>query len=375
MSANNTLVAGTLALPATINNYPTLVETNQSRLVKIQAAAAQLKAKADAGLSPDVDGLLEKFIVNARTAKTEMEAARKPITAEFDKIRKQFTTIENDVDAAIAIAQVYRNKWAEQVAEANRIAAEKAKAEQYKALELSELKATAELSIKSAVQSMIDKYKTSILEACATITSANFDDKFPKLQNLSVELEPKKYDGILCPLSSKFGHDVVAIYFDKLAELKDSQLSHFRTEMQEFKNGAIANCRNIKDMDDDERTASLAAAKEQIAVESAAAAEVAQITAEVNKEADQAEAIMSIIPESVDAPETRSGYEIVNLTKTGFQKIVAFWFATLYPSFDGDIEKKTVGSMKKDLEKHAHTTGIKIDGIEYKTIYKAVNRK
>jgi hypothetical protein len=363
------------ALPATINNYPTLVEKNSDTLSKIQKAAYILKSKADAGLNAEIDALLEKFIVNARTAKSEMEAARKPITSEFDNIRKQFTTIENDVDAQIALAQVYRNKWAEQVAEANRIAAEKAKAEQYKALELSELKASAELSIKAAVQSMIDKYKTSILEACATITAANFDDKFPKLQNLSIELEPKKYDAIKTSITSKFGHDVAAIHADKLAELKDSQLAHFRTEMQEFKNGAIANCRNIKEMDETARAASLAAAKEQIAVESAAAAEVAHITAEVNKEADQAEAIMSIIPESVDAPETRSGYEIINLSKTGVQKIVAFWFATLYPSFDGDIEKKTVGSMKKDLEKHAHTTGTKIDGIEYKVIYKAVNRK
>ncbi len=364
--------------PTTQLTTPTpndLVAIAESRVAKMQETTKVLIELADKELTADIDQKLESYIIKFKDARADMEAKRKPITAEFDRIRKMFTSKENDVDALIASLQTYRNRYATQQAEEQRKAAEASRAQMLKDQELIDLKAAIELDVIKAVQDMVDMFKTGILKACGAINKENFDEKFAKLQSLSVELDPKKYDSIPCKQVSKFGHDVATIHTDTLKRRKEDRLVHFRTEMQEFKNGAIANVKDIPNMPDEVKAETIANMEQTIAADSVAATEVAQASIDANAAREAADVAFNAVGHVADSmPEARSGYEIEIKSPAQWAQVIAIWTSKVLPTSDRDLAK-VLDFMKKDLEALAHKEGFKVDGLTYKETFKAVNRR
>src|SRR5690606_24334976 len=77
-----------------------ILEVNSARAEKAVAVGRNiLKAIEEAGgMTPELDERANKYLVNCRAAKNEMEVQRKPITSFFDTIRKMYTEAEANVD-------------------------------------------------------------------------------------------------------------------------------------------------------------------------------------------------------------------------------------------------------------------------------------
>jgi hypothetical protein len=134
-----------------------------------------------------------------------------------------------------------------------------------------------------------------------------------------------------------------------------------------------------------------AAEKEKADRESAESARLAEEAAEAKRKADmdadikkQGEQTMvmfekeAAVAESVDAPETKQGYEITVLHPVGFTQIFALWFEKVGKDLPVDkIGNTKLDQMKAWAEKEAHKAGMKIDSkfLQYNETYKAVNRK
>lgn len=82
--------------------------------------------------------------------------------------------------------------------------------------------------------------------------------------------------------------------------------------------------------------------------------------------------------EQTEKPQTREGYEIDILAPAAWLQVFQLWYQIEGSKMHLDkFEKKTLGSMLKACEKHAHKTGERIDSklLKYRETYKAVNTK
>lgn len=79
-----------------------------SRTKCIEAGQAILSAIQQGGMTDDLDQQAAAFIEKARKTVKKMNERRSPVTKLFDDIRKEFTTMENDIDPTKADTVPYK---------------------------------------------------------------------------------------------------------------------------------------------------------------------------------------------------------------------------------------------------------------------------
>lgn len=361
-----------------LNTIPSLVNEFELRASKVANKFEQLESQAkEKGLSKELDSVFQAFINGVKAAEKDFKGKRTPLTKRFDEIKKMFTAEENKLKDFANKAQKYRDAFAKKVHEENAKKQREAQAKKIKADEAVNLNARIEAEVRFKVQEKIDSFKNKILNAMQTVTEKNLEDKRDKLQNLNVNIDPKFFSTFKTGYTSKQGNDVAAILKDVLSRVEIELTEYYNKEMATYKQECLTVFRDMAKADKEKKEALIKEQKENIAIESQASKEIAEIQIENNKDAQLAQAAFESTVEVLDeAPESRKGFKIEVLDRSGYAALVAYWFSVLGASFDGSMERKTVGSMIKDLEKHAHKTGSKLmnDAIKYETVFKAVNR-
>ena len=380
-------------------------EILQSSALRVEKALTVgeniIKAIHEQGMNADLDERANKFLVNCRTAKNDIETQRKPITAFFDTIRKQFTETEGKLDPKKADTVVFKiqgfrdayvKKLRDEEAEKQRLAQLKLDKDN----ELIDIKSSLETQLSEHVQNHILERKQKLQNSFNGITLETFAEKSKALKTLAIAYSRQHFDSFLPKYLRKYttelefldlkdiflkGKDfdlISAVVVGDIQKFKAElieKLPSLKTSLQEMaKAGEEEQKRLAKEKADRE-----AAAEAKMKADAEAEKERAAKEAEVNKVADQTNAMMDnmVLTDSI-APETRDGYKIVLLNKTAIAEIFTFWFQREGMTLTlEELEKKSIAQMKAYCEKVGHKSGDMIvsENLKYEPVYKAVNRK
>jgi hypothetical protein len=400
----STEIATQSQLQEVIVNGSEVLQKSELRVSKALSVGEKLVMEIDAtGMNPELDERANKFLVNCRNAKSEIEAQRKPITAFFDTIRKQFTEIEGNLDPKKAGTfpaklqahrDAYVKKLRDEEAEKQRIAQAKIDKEN----EVIEIKSSLQTQFSYYMQDYVLDQKNKLQSSFNKITLENIDEKTKSLKKLLVHYGINHIDAFSPNWNRKLvTQEETSVLLDEFLATKrnDSNLlkEAVESDIRSFVNELIEKLPSLKTSleemaaagaEEQKRLADEKAKREadaQAKMEADAQAEKDKLAkeAEVAKIAEQTNAMMDnmVLAESV-APETRDGFKINVLNKTAIAEIFTFWFQREGMTLTiPEIEKRSITQMKAYCEKVAHKSGDMIQSVNlnYEPVYKAVNRK
>ncbi|GIZ08335.1 hypothetical protein [Flavobacterium sp. UMI-01] len=379
-----------------------ILQSSQLRVSKAISVGDKLLAEIqEKGMSTDMDERCNKFLVNCRNAKSEIETQRKPITAFFDTIRKQFTENEakldpKKLDSHPAKIQAYRDKWVAKLraeeAEKQRIAQAKIDKEN----EIIDIKASLEVQLSTYVNNHIAERKQKLQDSFNKITLENLEEKSKALKTLAIEYQKSHFQAFSPNwLRKHVTQEETSVLLDEFIASKDFNLiaAVVVDEIRKFKEELIEKLPSLKKSLEDmakageaekarlakEKQEREAAAAKKLQEEAEAKIKSDQEAAEVKKTAEQTNALMNNLElNDTVAPETRDGFKITLINKPAIAEIFTFWFQREGMTLSlEELEKKSITQMKAYCEKVAHKSGDMIvsDNLKYEPVYKAVNRK
>ena len=378
-----------------------ILEKNKARTEKAIAVGQNiLKAIQENGMTPELDQRANKYLVNCRGAKKEMEEERKPITQLFDQIRKEFTSTENLLDISKAgsvpfIVQNHRNEYVKQIEqerEQKRLAQE---LELNKEKERIDTKATVKAQLSAYVQSFIESAKEGLSKSFNRITLEDFADKSKRLKAYKAKYTQEHFDSFSPALSPKFitieetrlilKEVVEATDFGVLAGVVEGDINKHVRELIDRLPSLKAELERLAKANAEEKKA-LEEARAKREAEEKAKREAEALEAQKKKEeelrlkaeGEKADALMDNLELFEDTPETRTGYSITLLHQAGAVELFQFWFEREGAKCTiEELERRSIGQMKTFAERVAHKDGEMISSkfLKYEPTYKAVNRK
>lgn len=379
-----------------------ILKNSELRVSKALSVGEKLVMEIDAkGMDAELDERANKFLVNCRNAKSEIEAERKPITAFFDTIRKQFTEIEGNLDPKKADTfpaklQAHRDAYVKKIrdeqAEAQRIAQLKLDKDN----EIIEIKTAIENQLSKHVQDHILERKQKLQSSFNAITLENIQEKSKALKTLVINYSKQHFDAFnpICTLkqvtqdefldlttlveSSKDFNLISAVVVDDIQKFKlelIEKLPSLKTSLDEMAAAGVEEAQRLAA----EKAKREADAEAKMKADADAKAKADAEALEVQKVADQTNAMMenTVLVDSV-TPETRDGFKLNILNIKGIAEVFTFWLQNEGINLTIDeLEKKSIAQMKTFCEKVAHKNDNKIvsDNVKYEPVYKAVNRK
>lgn len=379
-----------------------ILQTSAVRVDKALSVGENiLKAIQETGMNADLDERANKFLVNCRTAKNDIEIQRKPITSFFDTIRKQFTETEGKLDPKKADTVVYKiqaqrdayvKKLRDEEAEKQRIAQAKLDKEN----EVIEIKNSIESQLSEYVQNHILERKQKLQSSFNNIVLENYVEKSKGLKTLVITYDRAHFDSFSPNYSRKYHtQEETTAILKEFMNSKDFGLisAVVVQELKKFKEELIEKLPSLKTSLDEmakagaeeqkrlsaEKAKREADAEAQMKANAEAKKKADAEALELQKVAEQTNAMMDnmVITESI-APETRDGYKITLLNKTAVAEIFTFWFQREGMTLTlEELEKKSIAQMKAYCEKVGHKSNdvIVSTNLKYEPVYKAVNRK
>ena len=379
-----------------------ILQKSEIRVAKaISIGDKLLKEIQEQGMSAELDERCNKFLVNCRNAKSDIETQRKPITTFFDTIRKQFTEIEGKLDPKKSdtlptAIQYYRDAYVKQLREEEIKKQKIAQAKIDKENEIIDIKASLENQLSVYVQNHLSERKQKLQNSFNAITLDNFETKSKALKTLLITYDKSHFDAFSPNWQRKLvTQEETTVLLNEFIASKDYTLisAVVVQEIQAFKKELIDRLPSLKisldemakaGAEEQERLAAEKAKREadaeaKIKAEAEAKIKAEAEAAEVKKVADQTNAMMNGLSVSeAEIPQTRDGYKIVLLHQSAAAEIFTFWFQREGMNLTiEEIEKKSIGQMKAFCEKVGHKTGdlIVSKNVKYESVYKAVNRK
>lgn len=398
----STAIATQNQLQEVIVSGSEILQKSELRVSKALSVGEKLVIEIqEKGMSAEMDERANKFLVNCRNAKSEIEAERKPITAFFDTIRKQFTEIEGNLDPKKADSypaklQAHRDAYVKKLRE---IEAEKQKVAQLKLdkdNEIIEIKSAIVNQLSTHVQNHILERKQKLQSSFNAITLENFEEKSKALKTLLITYSKQHFDAFnpMCTLkqvtesefidlttlveSSKDFNLISAVVVDDIQKFKlelIEKLPSLKTSLDEMAKAGKEEAERLA-AEKAKREADLEA---KMKADAEAKKEADAKALEVQKVADQTNAMMenTVLVDSV-APETRDGFKLNILNIKGISEVFTFWLQNEGMTLSlSELEKKSIAQMKAYCEKVAHKSDNKIvsTNVSYEPVYKAVNRK
>jgi hypothetical protein len=385
-----------------ITNGSEILRTSELRVSKAVSVGEKIVSEIYAnGMSQELDERCNKYLVNCRNAKNEIENERKPITAYFDAVRKEFTYLEGQLDPKKADAipakiQAHRDAYVKKLRDEEAKKQALAQVKLDKDNEIINIKSSLETQLSEYVQNHILERKQKLQNSFNNITLENYEEKSKELKVLVVAYDKAHFDSfspnyqrkhttqeetivILNEfMNSKDFNLISAVVVGDLQKFKAElieKLPSLKTSLQEMAKAGEEEQKRLAD----EKAKREADAEAKMKADAEAEKERAAKEAEINKVAEQTNAMMDnmVLTESV-APETRDGFQITLLNKTAVAEIFTFWFQREGMTLTvPELEKKTIAQMKSYCEKVGHKSGDMIvsDNLKYEPVYKAVNRK
>ena len=353
------------------------------------------------GMSAELDERANKFLVNCRTAKNDIEVQRKPITAFFDQIKKQFTETEGKLDpkksdTVVYQIQSYRDAYVKELRDKEAETQRLAQLKLDKDNEVINIKTNIESQLSAHVQNHILERKQKLQSSFNNITIENFEEKSKGLKTLAITYDKAHFEGFqfahksnlvtTAEIENMFVEIMQSKDFNVIAGVVVGDITKFKNELIEklpslktsLDEMAKAGAEEQKKLAD-EKAKREADAEAKLKTDADAKTKADTEALEVQKVADQTNAMMDnmAIVDSV-APETRDGFKITLLNKTAVAEIFTFWFQREGMTLTVDeLEKKSIAQMKAYCEKVGHKSGDMIvsENLKYEPVYKAVNRK
>lgn len=388
----------------------------------------------------EVDKVSNTFLVNCRDAKTQMNTDRSPITQLLAKVVEMYTEEENAMDnkkgkVPLAI-QAKRDQYVKDLAlEQKRkeaVAAKKARRQQQDI----DARAWIKTAIGRALITFQTNMKAAWLRAFNDINLDNFEEKSARLAELkhtfpSAKVQEICKDALNLPMTNYpdltteelmelqntewEAYDFHSFYLqfgaDMDTEKKNLQdrLPSKKAELDEIKRLADEKAeleRRQKEAADEKEKERLRMEKERLEQQQREQQEQQQLREQQQQQelANQKNTAMATVNEAVEVsrssahattlfnqaaevaavpeiPQTRTGFNIIVHNKNGWIEIITFWMSRCSKDLGLDKwEKKTMGSMKKDVENIALAADKvkKVDQIDSKNLtyepeYKAVN--
>ncbi len=409
-----------------ISTAPEVLTKNKTSVAKASEAGQFLLDTIEAsGMSDELDNQCNVFLVKVRTTHSQMNERRKPITQIMDLIKKEFTTLEAQLDPK-TVGGVYAMIQAKRDAYAKFKIDEQRHKEQEAQRKLSQDKEL--ISIRSEIQIQLADHFNKYLSAkisemnglFAGISLEHFESTVGQIRFFS-EIYQEDHFKWFVPSSrpSYATPDQVMeinkqVMIGKYEEFKNEFLSKIResknmildrvhsrkSELEEIEKAAIAaekSRREAKSKEEkdaaDREAARLAEMKRMEA--GRAQAEAERLIREEQERKEKAESDIKIEEQAAttnslfDAQQTiaeasaptaqvRESYEIEVLNPLGYLLIAQFYFEHEGKNEGVEkLEKKTLGSMKKFCEAFAmkHDTKITSPFIKYNEKYKTVAKK
>lgn len=387
--------AGTLVISSLKDALPFNQTIHEKAIAAVQPLLDTIEAE---GMSVELDQQLNDMIVRLSTAVEKMEGKRKPGTQMMTQIAKVFTGLENDLKNLKEKAQAFRNQWAkDQAAEAAR-KQQQILRDQNIAKERIDLKATVEGQIRQLYLDKLYSFKRHYTSRFNEATLSTIDTIELELKNIKLTYPRDKFNEFEVRVTAIYlqRDELASLIFDVKSGLYDELSANFRENMEELQQNLLGQLPSKKtelkaiENANEERRKELEAQAEQRRIEEEQRlqaeadeqrrkdAEAIETKQSVETAGTLFEATAQMAEITPSAGSVRTGYKIVVSAPVGYQRIAAFWFSKWGISTALEkLEKKTLGQMKSDCEKHMNATGEKIESqyLVYEQDFKAVSKR
>lgn len=394
-------------LPAIAANAPEILMLNQNLLAKAQGRGqALLDTIAAEGMTDDLDKACNDFLVTCKVAIEKMNDRRSPITKMFTAIAKEFTTLEAPLDSSkpdslYSKIQVERNLYAKKKAEIQRQKELEIQRKQAIEQEKIDLKARVEQCLRDAYLTKLYAFKAKGNAFFNEITLENIDIKKDEIEKLAIVYPRDKFYELPVTVTSVYlaKEDLAELIFDTRVKLYDELSANFRENMEDLKAHLLEQIparknelveiskasKAEKQRLQDEADRRKKEEEIRIAREQDAAKREAENKVKISQDAETANTLFDAESEKAQLIDTsgakvKNGYKITVLAPAGYQQIAAFWFSKFLNKTTIDqLEKKSLGQMKKDLETLAQASGgndrIISEYVQYEEDFKAIAKK
>lgn len=398
----NTLLPAEIAtakLVEIVQTAPAILNDNKSRHDKAIAYGNNLLNKVEEfGMNDEMDTLLAAYQAKLRVTHKTIYDARRPFTQIVDEVKKEFTTLESDIDPAGKSNIFFNVQRVRDIYVTEKVKAQKAK--EAEALRLQniekeriEISKQVEIAINQSFSEYILEVKTTMNSLFEGMTLATIQADQEAISSTQLNLPrdifntfatrhffvnyitPEEVNEIIKQKKSEdLFEDLNAVCQIDLKEYKRELIEKIPSKQKELEAIASATqeeAEKLQKQADDRKVIEaqrLEAEAAQKVSESNQAAEVAAAGKSLESTiATQAELF-------IEAPKTKDGYVITVLNKAGYGLIFQFWFEKEGKGLDLEkIEKKTIGQMKKFCEDLAIKNDEKIVSplLKYTETYKA----
>ena len=272
-----------------VSNAPTAYNENQvSHQRCLDAGKKLLDTIHQQGMNDQLDQQAAQFIEKARKTVTKMNDKRAPVTKLFDEIRRQFTTMENEVDPSKKDSLPYqlqqmRNEFAAKKRAEEERRRRAAIIEQQKQASIAKYRTDVEEDYRRVFNGVLNTALNSLTALNQKITLDNFDEMEKQINAFSSELPEANLSAsrsmVLLPTNvpadelAKIRQQVLDKLLPKFREQYDSDIIDRKLELstilpskkQELERAAKASAEEAERIKREmqEREAAEAAAKER----------------------------------------------------------------------------------------------------------------
>lgn len=198
------------------------------------------------GMTPELDKQAAEFIARSRKTVAVMNQRRSPVTQLFDRVRFEFTALENAVDptrqdTAPYRLQQLRNAYAKQLHEEAERRRQEAEAARQKEQAKINFRAECAENLRIAFNRLVEMNINLLTEEVRKLTLDNYDQLMDHLVNLSVALpdESEFHTPSSLPLTLSLD-EAEKIYREVSDELRPKFAEQFRFEVGDCRDDLIA---------------------------------------------------------------------------------------------------------------------------------------
>ena len=333
------------------SSAPVAYNENQVSRQRCVAAGEEILSEIQhEGMTDELDQRAAAYIEKARRTVAKMNDKRAPVTKLFDEIRRQFTTMEADVDPSKKDSVPYRLQQLRNEYAAKKRAEEERRRraaiiEQQKQASISKYRTDVEEDYRRVFNGILNNSLNSLTAINQKITLDNFDESEKQINDFSSELPEANFSAsrsmVLLPTNvpadelAKIRQQVLDKLLPKFREQYDSDIVDRKLELatilpskkQELERAAKASAEEAERIKREmaEREAAEAAAKERERQEreakEAAAAQMQQQQNEMAALFDGASASVQTYQ-----PKTSVKKKISILNPEGFLPVLMMWW-------------------------------------------------
>lgn len=392
-----------------VTSAPAILEQNRESVGKAEMAGNSLITAVNTLLAQEagkpnfearkaLDEKLSKYLVRVNETIKSLKDRRTPITGLFDDFKRMFTVLEAKIDPKNDTfpgkIQNIRNRWAaDQAQENQRIQAEQTKLRNIEAEKI-RVKAEIELQLRKYFLNFVEAEQNAFIKSFNDLELQSFDFESERLINYKpvypsghfVAFKPTIYvsyiDQIEIPtiaasvMVGKF-QEFETEFVETMLGIKEifvEKLASKKAELQEISNANQTELLRLSK----EKAEREAAEAERLAKENADKKAAATLQAETVQQVAQTNMMFETEAAQIQTTNVKEGVEITVLNATGWLQIVSFYFQKEgLKRLPEELAKMKLDQMRTWCEKHYMKTSERIQSIalEYKDVYKAVNKK